>query len=129
MAEDLPRPRGVLESLRSLSDSVLALLQNRLELFGVELQEQKERLIRVLILTAILAFLVNMAVIVLTITIVVLVGEKARGPVLIGLTLLYAAGATVAFFALRKELRSAPPPFQDTVGELTKDRDWLNNPS
>jgi uncharacterized membrane protein YqjE len=122
-----PPRTGVLESLRRLCDTGLAIVLNRAELFGVELQEQKARLIRVLVLAAGAIFLANLAVVVLTLAIVVLAGEKARGPVLIVLTLLYCLGALAAFIALRKELRSAPPPFQRTISELRKDREWLNS--
>ena len=129
MAEDEPPSRGVLQSLRGLTDSILALLQNRLELFGVEIQEQKERLLRVLIWTAVVVFLGNMTAILLTLTIVVLAGEKARGPVLIGLTLVYLAGAIAAILALRKEMRSVPPALSETIAEIKKDRDWLKPPN
>ena len=129
MAEGEPPARGVLQSLRGLTDSILALLQNRLELFGVEIQEQKERLLRVLILTAVVVFLGNMTAIMLTLTIVVLAGEKARGPVLIGLTLAYLVGAIAAILALRKEMRSVPPALSETTAEIKKDRDWLKPPN
>ena len=129
MAEGEPPSRGVLQSLRGLTDSILALLQNRLELFGVEIQEQKERLLRVLIWTAVVVFLGNMTAILLTLTIVVLAGEKARGPVLIGLTLVYLAGAIAAILALRKEMRSVPPALSETTAEIKKDRDWLKPPN
>ncbi len=127
MSEDQPRPRGVLESLRRIGDSVIALLQNRLELFGLELQEQKERLVRVLLLAVGLLFLGNMAALVVTVTIVVLAGPEARKPVLIVLSLLYVLATVVAFFVLRKELRAGQPPLSDTVSELKKDRDWLSS--
>src|SRR5215204_3003613 len=115
MPEFEPRPRGVLQSLRGFGDAVLALVQNRLELFGVEVQEQKERLIRLLVLTAVMVFLGNMAAVVVTVTIVVLAGEGARGPVLIGLSVIYVGAAVWAFLALRKELGPGAPPFADTV--------------
>jgi uncharacterized membrane protein YqjE len=121
-----PPPPGVFESLRRLGDAGLALLQNRLRLFGVELQEQKTRLVRICVLVSVTLFLGTMALVVVTVTIVVMAGEKARGPVLIGLSLLYVLAATLAFLALRKDLRSAPPPFSDSLSELQKDRDWLN---
>ncbi len=127
MFEDQPRPHGVLESLRRIGDSGIALLQTRLELFGLELQEHKERLVRVLLLAVGMLFLGNMAALVVTVTIVVLAGPEARKPVLIVLSLLYVLATVAAFFALRKELRGAPPPLSDTVSELKKDRDWLNS--
>ncbi len=125
MAEPEPPAPGILGSLRRLCASVLALLQNRIELFGVEIQEQKARLVRVLLLAAVTVFLGNTAILVLTATIVVLVGDEARTPVLVGLSAFYVLAAGIAGFLLRRELRSAPPPFEDTVSELKKDCEWL----
>ncbi len=127
MSDDPSRHRGVLESLRKIGDSGVALLQNRLELFGLELQEQKERLVKVILLAIGMLFLGNMAALVVTVTIVVLAGPEARKPVLIILSLLYVLATVAAFFGLRKELNGGPPPLSDTVSELKKDRDWINS--
>jgi uncharacterized membrane protein YqjE len=127
MSEDQPRTRGVLESLRGIGDNAIALLQNRVELFGLEIQEQKERLVRVILLAVGMLFLGNMAALVVTATIVVLAGPEARKPVLIVLSVLYIAATVAAFLMLRKELRAGPPPLSDTVSELKKDRDWLSS--
>jgi uncharacterized membrane protein YqjE len=121
-----PPAPGLFESLRRLCDRGLALLHNRVELFGVELEEQKARLVRLLVLGGLAVLLSCLALGVITATIVVLVGENARGPVLIGFCVLYVLAAAAAFMALRKESRSAPPAFRDTISELKKDRDWLN---
>jgi uncharacterized membrane protein YqjE len=124
-ADEPPRP-GILASLRRLCDSGLALLQNRVELFAVELEEQKIRLVRVLALLAAVVVLANTAILVVTATIVVVVDEHARGPVLIGLSLFYIVAALIALWALRKETKGAPPPFEGSVAEIKKDRQWLN---
>jgi uncharacterized membrane protein YqjE len=126
MAEGEPPSRGVFDSIRELCDTVLALLQNRAELLAAELEEQKARLLRVFILAAVTVFLGNMAAVVVTATIVVLVGEHARLPALIALGVVYLAATAVTFLALRKELRSGPRPLDDTVSEIKKDREWLN---
>jgi len=128
MSKDDPRPGGIFQSFRKLCDSALALVQNRVELFGVEVEEQKARLLRVLLLGAVAIFLANTAVLVVTATIVVLAGESSRVPVLIGLCVFYVAAASVAFVLLRKELRSTPPAFNETLSEFKKDRDWLKLP-
>jgi uncharacterized membrane protein YqjE len=128
MSKDNPRPGGIFQSFRRFCDSALALAQNRLELFGLEVEEQKARLLRVLLLGAAAIFLANTAVLVITATIIVLVGENARVPVLVSLCVFYALLATVAFVLLRKELRSAPPAFHETLSEFKKDRQWLNLP-
>ena len=127
MSQTEPPSRGVFDSLRSLSDAGLALLQNRIELFGVELQEEKARLLRTLVLAAGVFFLAGVATVMVTISIVFLTSEAARGPVLLALTLVYVAAAAGSYVALRKHLRSTPPPFQGTVSELKKDREWLSS--
>jgi uncharacterized membrane protein YqjE len=127
MPPNEPPPRGVLESLRTLCDAGLGLLQNRVELIAVEIQEEKARLVKVLILAGAMVLLGNMAAVLGTATIVVLVDKSAQVPVLAGLSLLYLLLALGAFLALRRILRSAPPPLKDTVSELKKDRDWLDS--
>jgi uncharacterized membrane protein YqjE len=127
MPPETESSEGMLDSLRRLGDHGLALLQNRVELFGVELEEQKLRLLRVLSLVAAGAILANLALVLGSIAIVVAFGPGARLPVLIGLTLLYALAAVVVVIWIRKETRSAPPPFAGTVSELEKDREWLNS--
>src|SRR5947199_10551070 len=107
MPSNPPPPRGVFASLRRLADAGLAMLQNRVELFAGEIQEEKARLVRVLVLAAAMVLLGNMAVILGTATIVVLVDRSAQVPVLIAFSLVYAVAALAAFLALRKQLNSA----------------------
>jgi len=101
-------------------------VQNRIELFAVEFQEEKTRLLKTLVVAAGVFFLAGVAVIMVTLTVVWLAGESARLPLLIAFCAIYLAGATGGFLALRKMICGAPPPFQDTISELKKDRDWLN---
>ena len=126
--DEKSQPHGIFQSLRSLGRSGVEVLQNRLELAAVELEEQKLRLVRMLIFAAVAVFLANTAVLALSATIVLLAGEQARVAVLIGLTVLYITAAAGAFFALRKELRSASPAFQDSIAELKKDLECLSTP-
>lgn len=126
MNQNDPPSGGLLDSLRRLCDRVLALAQNRIALFGVELEEQKTRLVRVMIFGAAAVFLVNLAAGMTVATIVILVGEEWRTAALIGFSLVFIAAAVVAVLLLRKEIRSAPPPFHGTLSEMQKDRQWFN---
>ncbi len=125
MGEDPSAPPGLLESLRKLGRTGLATVENRLELFAVELGEQKARLVKVLTLAMATVFLGNTALLVITAAVVLAASPETRLPVLVGLSLLYVAVTVGLYLALRKELRSAPPPFQDTISELKKDSDCL----
>jgi uncharacterized membrane protein YqjE len=116
---------GIFASLRRTCDTALAAVYNRVELVAVEVQEEKERLIQLFVLAAVVVFLGNMAVLMLTATIIYLAGPQARGPLLIALTILYLSAAVAGYVALRKKLCSSPRVFDDTLAELKKDRDWL----
>src|SRR6185436_323791 len=111
MAEGEQPQAGVVESLRRLCDSFLAQLQTRVELFAVELQEEKARLVRVVVIAAGVFFLAALAVVMVTITIVWLAGPDARAPLLIGFSVLYIAAAIWGILALRKLVLHTPPPF------------------
>lgn len=126
MGADTPPPAGILESLRRLGHSAIGLLQNRLALLSLELEEQKVRVVRLLLLAGAAIFLGNTALLTLSATLIVVVGKAALVPVLVALSLLYGGGSVWAFVALRRELRNSPPPFQETVSELKKDTDLLN---
>ena len=123
--DDLPS-EGIFEALRKLCCTGLGALQNRLELFGVEVDQQRARFLRMLFLGAFTVLFANTALLVVTATIVVLAGEGARIAVLIGLSLVYIGAAGGMFLFLRKDFRSAPPPFSGTISELKKDREWLD---
>jgi len=125
MGEHPPPQAGIFDSLRKLGRTGVAVLQNRLELVSVELEEQKVRLVRLLVLAGVAIFVGNTALLTISAAIVLLAGEGARLAVLIALSAIYVAVALWAFLALRKELRTGHQPFQDSVAELKKDVDWL----
>jgi uncharacterized membrane protein YqjE len=129
MGNNAPPPAGILKTLRKLGRTGVALLQNRIELFSVELEEQKARLVKILVLAGVAIFVGNAALLAVSAAIVVLAGPEARVYVLIALSALYILVALWAFLALREELWDSPPPFEDSVSELKKDGDWLNPPN
>ena len=117
-----PGPTGVLSSLRSLGDGLLASVQDRLELFSIELREEKLRLIRTFVWIAAAVFLGLMAVLFASPTLVYLFWESARLAVLGGLTGLYTGTLVVIVIAFRRYLARQPSPFAATLHEMAKDR-------
>jgi uncharacterized membrane protein YqjE len=127
MAESEASSPDLLARLRRLAITLLDLLQTRVELFAVELEEEKHRLIAVLIWTAALIFFGMLAVILITFAVVAACPAPARPWVLAGFCLLYVGLAVRAGFQLRKQLRHRPAPFAGSVGELKKDAKWLRS--
>lgn len=125
METPTPDPAGFLNSLRTLGDGLLASLQGRLELFGVELQEEKLRLIQVFIWISAAIFTGMMAITFGSLALVYLFWESARLAVLTGLTVLYTSALVVIILAFRRYLARQPNPFDATLGELGKDRECI----
>ncbi|GGD90800.1 hypothetical protein GCM10010985_51840 [Caballeronia grimmiae] len=109
--------------MRRIVSSVFAIFETRLELIGIELQEEKERLIGVLFLGLAAMLLAMMALISLTVLIAIFFWDTYRWQALGGITLLYAVIAIICGLSARGKLRSAPHLFDDTLDQFRKDRD------
>jgi len=103
------------------------LMQSRLELFLVELEEERLRLFDALLLVAAGLVCVLMTLALLTVTLVLIFWDY-RILVLVLLTLVYAAGAGVAFRKLHNRIR-AGQSFAATLDQIKKDRACLQKPS
>ena len=119
-----PQEQGLFSSLRRLVDTSLATLQNRIELFAVELHEEKCRLIEVIILVAALVALATVTLALVTLTIVVLAWDNARLAALISLSVIYLGTTVFVGRSLLERLKSRRP-LSATLDELKKDRECL----
>ena len=116
-----PSP-GFIDSLRDLGDGLAASLQDRLELFSVELQEEKFRLIRTFVWISAAVFTAMMTLAFASLTVVYFFWASARLAVLGGLTALYAAALVAIIVGLRRYLARQPQPFAATLQEIGEDR-------
>ena len=66
-----------------------------------------------------------LAITILTIAVIALVPDESRKAVLWGFAVLYVIITIVICVKLRNEVKNAPPPLADTVGELKKDVEAL----
>jgi uncharacterized membrane protein YqjE len=115
---------GLFASAKRLADLTLATAHTRIELFAVELQEEKCRLIQSLVLAAAAIALGVTALTLVTITLVVLFWENGRVPALCVLSGLFVI-ATVLVIRTLKKLVESGPGFASTLAELKKDRACL----
>ena len=129
MAPAPQRSAGLLGSFRTLGDSLLALLQNRLALFSVELQEEKFRLIQIFIWISAVVFTGVMAITFASLTLVYVFWESARLAVLGGLALLYSGALVAIIVSFRRYVARQPKPFAATLQEFTEDRACIRKPN
>lgn len=126
MDGNLP-PFQWLGSLRRVGETTLGTIHNRIELFALELQEEKSWLISTLLWVAALVFFCGLAIIFTVATIVLLAPEGARGWILGVFAAVFAYIAFNAAIGLKRSLRDKPPPLADTLGELKKDIEWIQS--
>ena len=120
-----PAPTRLGESLKGLADSGLATLQTRLELFSVELKEEKLRASGFLFDTVLAALFIGFGVVFLMAFLTVLFWDSHRLLALgLGTTGLFIAGVWAATRAAGR-LRSGSRLFASSLAEIAQDREAL----
>lgn len=128
MTIDTQSQRGEHGPLRRIIGSVFAILQTRLELVGIELAEEKDRLLGVLFLGLAALMLATMALIALTALIAIAFWDTYRWQTLAGITVIYAIAGLACALKARSSLRNAPIVFEATIAEFEKDREIFHKP-
>jgi uncharacterized membrane protein YqjE len=115
-----PTEGGVLSAATRLLKTLRDIVENRIELFLVELKEQRVRLIDALLLAAAGIVFALMTLVMVTLMVLVVFWDTHRLLVLTLITLAYAIATTVAFVKLRLRLRHWQA-YTATLNELKKD--------
>ena len=126
MAESEPTSGGTFASFRKIGGIVAAVLQNRADLLAVELQEEKYRLVEVLVLVGIALALGMMALFVFTGVIIFAVPAAYRLWVACGLGVVYLLGIVVLWSRVKRLLQNQP--FPETITQIKKDWECLTPP-
>jgi uncharacterized membrane protein YqjE len=121
----MPQSTGLLDSLKRLAGTLLAIIQTRLELLANEFEEERLRVRQMLFYGSVALFLFGMATMLLTVLIVVVFWDSYRLQVLGGLTALYFVAGMLVLSALRRMSRERPRLFAASLAELSDDIDRL----
>lgn len=121
MVED-PKPDGLHAVLRRISDSLLGLAQSRLQLFALEVQSEKLRLLDILLWFSFGAVLGSVGLLLGTMALGIVVWEIAGIAGLLVMMGVFLGASIIVFWRLRGWLRRGPTPFADTIAEFRKDR-------
>jgi uncharacterized membrane protein YqjE len=121
--------QGFWHPVKSTFACISSALHTRLELFTTELEEERERLKRTLVLTLLLFFGLSLGFILLTIFVVAAFWQAGWVYAVGALAALYLGIGTVAGLMLRNKLLTRSGFFPATLAELVKDRDRLRSAS
>lgn len=125
MPEEAGHTESLLESLRGLAKTFVALVQTRIEIFASEIDEERARLARIVVLGVMAAFCGGLALVLLVLLIVVVFWDINRLLAIGVIAGVLAAGALGALIALRNAVRQRPKFLSATLAELRKDEKEL----
>jgi len=126
MPETEPTSTGILSSLQRLVRIVGATLQNRVELLAVEFQEERYRLVELMLLTGGALVLALLALMLFSGVIVFAFPREYRLYIAAGLGVLYLLSGAALGIRIRRLLREQP--FSETVQQVKKDWECLTPP-
>ena len=128
MSEEAGHTESLLGSLRDLAKTFVALIETRIEIFASEIDEERTRLARVVVLAVVAAFCLGLAVVLLVLFVVVVFWDTNRLLAIGLIAILFALGALVALLALRSAVRQQPKFLSATLAELRKDGKEFDRP-
>jgi uncharacterized membrane protein YqjE len=121
MSDDQAHSESLIDSLRDLARTVVALVETRIEIFASEIDEERKRLARVVVLAVVAAFCLGLAVVLLVLLVAVVFWDSNRLLAVGTIAGVFALGALAAMLALRSAVRERPKFLSATLAELRKD--------
>ncbi len=112
-------------SSRRLGAALLGLLHSHVELFGIELQEQKSRTVSLLLFAGLALVFALLALVALSGLILILLWDNYRMQGMIGLCIFYLLAGVFCAMRLKAAVFDESSPFSGTLEELANDRERL----
>jgi uncharacterized membrane protein YqjE len=112
---------GVMNSVRRIASSLLGIVHNRVELFSIELQEEKLRTARQMLWLGLALAFALAGILVAIATLAIYLWQTAGYAGLAGLSLGTLAIAGVLVWVICRRIQDAPKPFASTLDEFRKD--------
>jgi uncharacterized membrane protein YqjE len=127
MADTPNQPaEGLLNSLKNLTVTLIAIIHTRLELISTDLEEGRERFISLLAMAFVSLFSLCFGAVLLTILVVVVFWDTHRLLVLGSLTGLFLIVGAILGTVVIRRLKSMPRMFEASLAELIKDHQEID---
>ncbi|NTT45699.1 phage holin family protein [Pseudomonas aeruginosa] len=112
-------------SLRRFGAAFLGLLHGHVELFGIELQEQKANTLRLLLFAGLALVFALLLLVDLSLLVLIVFWDTNRLAAALGLCLFYVIGSLFCGWRLYQSINDESSPFSATLEELANDRERL----
>jgi uncharacterized membrane protein YqjE len=107
----------------------VALVQTRLELAAVEVEEEGLRLMGYLLLSLLALFLFGIAIVMVALFVVILFWDTYRIQAVLAMAALFAVAGVLIARKVRESLASKPRLLAHTIAELNKDLEFIKTAS
>jgi uncharacterized membrane protein YqjE len=118
---------GLFVSLKNLTATLIAIVYTRLDLISTDLEEGRERMLSLLVVTFVSLFCLCIGVVLLAMMIVVAFWDTHRLLALGSLTGVFLIAGTILSRIAIRELRAMPRMFAASLTELSKDQQELES--
>lgn len=119
------RSSGLFVSLRNLAATLVATAQTRLELLSTEIEEERLRLLQILLGSLIALFFSALGMVMLTLFVVAMFWDTHRVLVMILFAVLYLGIGAIFGLVVRSKAREKSRLFSASIAELARDRQQL----
>lgn len=117
---------AIVDSLSRLAGTFIAILQTRLELATVEVEEEALRFFSYLVFVLAAMFCMGMAILLGVLLLVVIYWDTERVPVMVSLMALFALLSGAITMGIRRHYRMKPKMLAHTLQELSRDSEQLS---
>ena len=116
---------AISEAVRRIGCTLLDMLQTRLELAAVEIEEESRRLLGYFVLALLALILFGLAMLLVALAVILVFWDSYRLEAAIGLAALFGVAAGMIGLKLRADFSSRPRLLAATVGELNKEKNLI----
>lgn len=119
------RSPGLLASLRNFAATLVGVAQTRLELLSNEVEEERLRLLQLLLTAFIALFFFALGIVMLTLAVATLFWDTHRVLVTLLFAVLYLGIGAIFWLMVRSKAREKSRLFSASIAELAKDQQQL----
>ncbi len=117
---------AIAETVGRLAATLLAMVQTRMELASVEMEEQSQRYLGYLLMSLLALFLFGIAIVLVALLVIILFWDTYRIAAVLGMAGVFALAAVIIGMQVRSGFASQPALLSATMAELQKDIEFLN---
>lgn len=116
---------AIAETVGRIGGTLVAMVQTRLALAAVEIEEESQRLLGYFVLALLSMILFGIAMVLVALTIVLVFWDTYRLEAAVGLAAAFAAAGTWVMFKLKASIATKPRLLAATAAELNKDLNFI----